>query len=221
MPRLIAAALLHDIGKAGDCITDVYALHKYAALGHRNHPRFSGSIIMGWIPYRLCGARHRESARILDFHDVLKELSVLQWKQEIAVIAFMHWELGDIDMKIQRGIPAKVALQEYMDLFIRYSQLVGVQPTLTVLKECILVSAADISASQFPRVAFGTEKTGICQTCRVDVVEWLCEYIAGHPGSVQPRYATSDAFRHYGMPNKLPAMREALVQTAKKNQITD
>jgi hypothetical protein len=158
----LAAALLHDIGKGGDCIRlcydqkcvyDVYAPHKYDGRGADVHPEFSADILTGSRPfYTQC----EPPSAPIDIQSVLKELGVYTPRDRAAVVlcGMLHWEFGKINFRGSTPVAQRVA--DYLQSFYTACQKTGLQPTETLLRTCIAVSCADIAAGSPRRLTCAT-----------------------------------------------------------------
>ena len=198
----VAAALLHDIGKGGDCIQsclasncffDLYAKEKYEHRDDRMHHEVGAEMIMGERPYYTtcaCGAGTEscKGEKTLNIHRILNELGVLDLRNEVAMVVAMHWEFGTIN------IPSETALADrytaYVDTFINVCRTFEVRPTLRLLCTCILVSCADISAGTGVRL----RASGLFNRVPDDI------------------YPSRDPWVAYDMVSKAPKYREGVIE---------
>lgn len=169
IPRLaIAGALVHDIGKAGDCervlskgrwYFDVYSEAKYNGRGDRVHPEFSADYISGKRKFfTTCqcksAAAHCRARRTIDPQLLLEELGVGDLRAEMVVVVQLHWEFGVINVGDAADVPQRCI--EYVDKFRKACAVNGVRPSLELLCTCILVSCADIAAGTSKRMRAGS-----------------------------------------------------------------
>lgn len=152
----MVSALLHDIGKGGDCIKycddhgvcwyDVYNTKRYLVGDTQKddgyHPTFSGQILMGKRPFYLSCSTHRRD--ILDIPDLIASLGAQVDPREVALASYMHWEVGRLNI----GKPEELTnrLRRWYDMFMISCARVGLVPTESLVRLCIVVAAADISA---------------------------------------------------------------------------
>ena len=149
----MVSALLHDIGKGGDCIKycddhDVcwYNTERYFAEGKQKddgyHLIFSGQILMGQRPFYLsCTIDSRD---VLDVPNLVASLGEQVDPREVALASYMYWEVGRLNI----GKPEEFTnrLRRWYDMFMISCARVGLVPTESLVRLCIVVAAADISA---------------------------------------------------------------------------
>jgi hypothetical protein len=169
-PRLaVAGALLHDIGKGGDCVQscidsqcflDTYSPSKYDGRPDGVHPDVGAGYIMGTSPYYLtCGVFDRD---VLDVDAVLRNLKVSRKKKEVALIVWMHWEFGKINIGAANDAARRA--NAYVATFLERCGIMQVNPTAKLMCTCILVACADIGAGTNTRLiqdGLATSVTGM------------------------------------------------------------
>jgi hypothetical protein len=157
VPRIaLASALVHDIGKGGDCIQscidgtcffDVYSPNKYGGRGDRAHVDVGAEIIMGVQPYyRDCGTFPKR----LDVRKMLAELDVADKQSEVAVVVAMHWEFGVLNIPSSETMQTR--FENYVLKFHTKCSQFDVSPSLELLCTCIVVACADIASGTGKRL---------------------------------------------------------------------
>jgi hypothetical protein len=150
----IVCAYFHDIGKGGDCITDMYSPNKYHGHGEHTHPKYSGCMILGKTDgicegkneYNICKNDKKESINI---NNLIKKLYPNVNIKVVALTAFMHWEFGKLN--IPNGELDK-KIEIYLNEFKDYCKICDLTPNVYLLKMCILIACADISAGSNKRL---------------------------------------------------------------------
>ncbi len=146
----IVAAFFHDIGKGGDCKTtcketcwhNMYASSKYNGRGDAVHPMYSGDMILGQIPFKLqCDKCNTDCELMINtlIKNTFKGVSV----EEVALAAYMHWEFGKLNFP-GKSLEQKVAI--YLNTFQEMCERVGLVPNEKLLRLCMAVACADITA---------------------------------------------------------------------------
>ena len=153
----IIAAFFHDIGKGGDCVKtcndkcwlDMYADTKYNSKGNAVHPKYSSDMILGNKMFRLRCDKNNCVGCELNIKTVLEnEFPDIDIK-EIALAAEMHWEFGKLN------IPGKLESEKidiYLTNFKHACEKCGVVPTEMLLRLCMAVACADITAGSNRRL---------------------------------------------------------------------
>jgi NAD-dependent dihydropyrimidine dehydrogenase PreA subunit len=164
MNTAIVSALLHDIGKAGDCNYNMYDPSKYDKQGEAHHPEYCGDMILGKRNFIIncneekclkCTSPNEECTEkcVLHIPTFIQEIDPNINIKHVAITAYMHWEFGVINRDIELnddGTPNLSDVREranvYIDEFKKVCNNVGITPTLQILKLCIAISCADITA---------------------------------------------------------------------------
>jgi hypothetical protein len=144
----IVSAFFHDIGKGGDCVIscgntcwlDMYANAKYNRKGDGIHPTYSGDMILGKIPF-IPSCIHKE--RTISIKTVIEKTYPDISIKEVALAAFMHWEFGKLNIP---GKPESEKISIYLKNFKESCDKCNLTPNDTLLRLCIAVACADISA---------------------------------------------------------------------------
>ena len=168
---LLVAAFFHDIGKAGDCIFNVYDELKYNSKGESEHMFYSSELIMGRLKFILdCQTYHKKE---LDIKELIKNIFKFNddYIKIIALTAYMHWEFGKLNIP---GNELIMKYSNYVDKFIlgfnlyfsdklskpfksikeinthlKLNQSIDI---IELLKCCIIISCADIASGTNLRV---------------------------------------------------------------------
>jgi hypothetical protein len=143
------AALFHDIGKGGDCTYDMYADGKYGpGKGDWAHPERCGDMILNGKPlYNIC-----RNGTVINNYNIKKYIKQIYPHvniNEIALAAYMHWEFGRINIP---GKEIGEKIKTYLQTFRKYCSKCNLRPSKPLLKLCIIVSCADISAGSSTRL---------------------------------------------------------------------
>jgi len=146
----LVAAFFHDIGKGGDCnVTcnensicwfDIYSNNKYDKKGDAVHPTYCSDVILGKIPF-IVDCSKNESIYINKL--IAKEYPTLNIN-EIALAALMHWEFGKLNM----GGDMEIKIKKYLDTFFESCTIININPSEKLLRLCIAVACADITAGR-------------------------------------------------------------------------
>jgi hypothetical protein len=154
----IISAFFHDIGKGGDCVKtcrdtcwlDMYAEKKYNGKGDAVHPTYSTDMILGNRMFRIncnkinCGADCEINIRTL-LENEFPDINI----KEVALAAEMHWEFGKLN------IPGKTEQEKiaiYLDNFKKSCVKCDLIPTEALLRLCMAVACADITAGSNVRL---------------------------------------------------------------------
>jgi len=144
----IVSAFFHDIGKGGDCVQscgnscwfDMYADTKYNSKGDGIHPTYSGDMILGKIPFiPNCQKKWFK----LNIKDILEKTYPDIPINEVALAAYMHWEFGKLNIP---GKPESEKVEIYLNNFKESCDKCDLTPNESLLRLCIAVACADISA---------------------------------------------------------------------------
>jgi hypothetical protein len=182
----IVSAFFHDIGKGGDCIHDMYSSDKYGKKGDSFHPNYSGKMILGKIKY-IIDCKTKESISIKDLiSNLYPSINI----NEVALAAFMHWEFGKLNIGNADILNERIDV--YIQTFKKYCEECNLKPSLKLLKLCIIVSCADISA--------GTN-----------------ERIKNEPYVSKRKYVSSDPWSAYGMDKKYLIYRKDVLNQFNKS----
>jgi hypothetical protein len=146
----IVAAFFHDIGKGGDCVKtckdtcwlNMYAAKKYNGKGNAIHPSYSGDMILGSIPFKLSCEQCNHNCEV-NIRDTIIEAFPDIPINEVALAAFMHWEFGKLNIP-GKSEEEKIAI--YLQNFKESCAKCGLTPSENLLKLCIAVACADITA---------------------------------------------------------------------------
>lgn len=146
----IVAAFFHDIGKGGDCETtcketcwhNMYASQKYNGKGDGVHPNYSGDMILGKIPFKLECDKCNTDCELM-INDLIAKTFAGVSVQEVALAAYMHWEFGKLNFP---GKSLEQKVQIYLDTFNEMCERVGLAPSVKLLRLCMAVACADITA---------------------------------------------------------------------------
>jgi len=146
----IVAAFFHDIGKGGDCVKtckdtcwlNMYAAKKYNGKGNAIHPSYSGDMILGSIPFKLSCEQCNHNCEV-NIRDTITEAFPDIPINEVALAAFMHWEFGKLNIP-GKSEEEKIAI--YLQNFKESCAKCGLTPSENLLKLCIAVACADITA---------------------------------------------------------------------------
>lgn len=151
---LIVSGFFHDIAKSGDCVEtcendvcwrDMYSDKKYGKSGDNNHPKWCGDVILGRTTY-LINCQNGEELSIPDLIEKNFDVDL----KEVALAAYMHWELGRIN--IVNEIPLEKKYKIYLQRFKKYCKLCNLDMTERRLRLCLAVGAADVSSATNFRV---------------------------------------------------------------------
>ena len=144
----IVSAFFHDIGKGGDCVKscgnacwfDMYSDVKYNRKGDGIHPTYSGDMILGKILFVPNCLKKELSINIKDIIEkTYPDISI----NEVALAAYMHWEFGKLNIT---GKPDSEKVEIYLKNFKESCEKCNLTPNETLLRLCIAVACADISA---------------------------------------------------------------------------
>ena len=156
----VIAAFFHDIGKGGDCLYNVYNIDKYNKEGDRFHPEYCMKMIIGEINYYLNCKDNKPVNNGLEIN--IKELLKGLFNftdleiQIIALISYMHWELGELNRGGTAEDYSKTFILGFNTVFktvysnindiYKYLKNKNLIDLLDLLRLCILISCADITA---------------------------------------------------------------------------
>ena len=150
---LLLAGFLHDVGKAGDCIFDMYSKHKYHGdeKGDAVHPQHCGEMLLGHTAFHYGCGRKAKGQMVQKFKIRPK---IKSWFPQhrftrrdlntLALAAFMHWEFGRLN--IEKREWGQITNEEYVTTFKAECARCNLAPTTELLQMCIIVSCTDISA---------------------------------------------------------------------------
>jgi len=131
----------HDIGKGGDKIYDIYRKNKYGKNREDDyHPVVCGDIILK--PGKKYDSELKKVLKkiLSEFKDPVLTRKIL------ALCAFTHWELGKLNMPVDKGgITAKQYIKLVCDK-IKKLKIKGIDKVI-LIKLCMVCSCADIAAA--------------------------------------------------------------------------
>lgn len=143
------AALLHDVGKAGDCVFDTAQAGKYGpGTTAKAHVVRGGDLLMGRAPYVI----ECSSGVSVDLVQMVRESHPSLDPRRLAVTSYMHYDFG-----LLRG-QGDHAFEDYVLKFRTTCKDCGLRPSLSLLKLSIAVSCADIAGASGKRLEGPKEK---------------------------------------------------------------
>lgn len=150
----IIAAFFHDIGKGGDCNQtcyeknicwfDMYSSSKYDKKGETAHPIYCCDMILGKRPF-IVNCSNNEKIyinKVIGYE--FPRINI----NEIALAALMHWEFGKLNMIGDN----ETKIKNYLDTFFDSCKIIQITPSIKLLKLCIAVACADITAGTNKRL---------------------------------------------------------------------
>ena len=146
----VVSAFFHDIGKGYDCVFNTYSPKKYNGRGDGDHPAFSGDVILGKIPFKVCSCTNREINMKVFINENFPSIDV----DAVAMCAYMHWQFGLLNMPDKQS-DASVdnyttylnKLVVYINKFIEYCTMLRIKDTLKLLKLCMVIACADVAGT--------------------------------------------------------------------------
>ena len=146
----VVSAFFHDIGKGYDCVFNTYSPKKYNGRGDGDHPEFSGDVILGKIPFKICSCTNREINMKVFINENFPSIDV----DAVAICAYMHWQFGLLNMPDKQS-DASVdnyttylnKLVMYINKFIEYCTMLRIKDTLKLLKLCMVIACADVAGT--------------------------------------------------------------------------
>jgi hypothetical protein len=147
----LIAAFFHDIGKAGDCIYDLYDLHKYASKGDSVHPLYSRKYIMGQYKYELCDGTATVS--FFDIKSLVERLIEAAgipsnggfYVKAVALTAALHWDFGQINIGKDEEVPQRIDV--YINRFVDECKQLQLTPSEWLLRLAMVVACADLKGA--------------------------------------------------------------------------
>ena len=137
----VLCAFFHDIGKGYDCLFNMYDSQKYDKKGDHVHPDYCGDVILGKIELQKCDGTGKKIN--------IKEFFTTNFNhydiKHIALTAYMHWEFGKLNIGDDEYLSFRVF--GYLHTFFQTCLKLELDPTEYLLKLCIAVACADITAS--------------------------------------------------------------------------
>lgn len=139
------AALLHDVGKGGDCVRsctidgcwkDVYSPLK----NPDNHPTRCGDIIMGRAKY-VINCQTRETFDLNRY--IITQFPNIDVRR-IGVAVYAHSDLGPVNMPPYDMGSMVEKYIAYLNKFYDHCEKCGIEPSESLLRLCLAVQAADI-----------------------------------------------------------------------------
>jgi len=146
----LVSAFAHDLGKGGDCIYDMYSDTKYNKQGDRSHPTNCGDVLAGTAKFFACNGATKGAQ--IDVRKTISEAFPKVNINEVALAAYMHWELGTINAA-KTDAEKDAAVKNYLRNFKNYVSIVNLKPSKKLLRLCLAVSCADIAGSNPVRVS--------------------------------------------------------------------
>ena len=195
----VLSAFFHDIGKASDCVYDMYSNEKYEGKGEQVHPEHSGDIIMGTRELKNC--EKNISINLIKLISNFPNVNIV----DIALSAYMHWEFGRINIPLDKHIvfyteeeKLEYKYSRYFSTFMDYVNKLNISPIksnlLYLLKLCIIVSCADIAAGSNVRLKLDFSNI------------------------VRPqKYPSNDPWVRFNMQNNYISYREGLIKYFEKH----
>ena len=153
----VVSAFFHDIGKGGDCVSscrnscwhDMYADKKYNGKGDGVHPTYSGDVILGKRMFKLNCDEKCTSGCEINIKEVLESSFPDIPVNKIALAAIMHWEFGKLNIP---GKSETEKIEIYLSSFKESCEKCHLVPSEELLRLCIAVACADISAGSNRRL---------------------------------------------------------------------
>jgi hypothetical protein len=132
--ELIITAFLHDIGKAGDKVTSYYS--------KPSHPSDGAKMLMGQKRYITINDEN------INLDNVLREVNLIDKKQEISCLIRGHWDFGDCLRRIKSERDVDEATTIYISTINKYMKEFGLdydkENTLLFFNKQIIISFSDI-----------------------------------------------------------------------------
>jgi len=152
----VVSAFFHDIGKGGDCVKtckdscwlNMYSAKKYNGQGNAIHPTYSGDMILGTKLFKLSCQQCNHDCEV-NIKEVIENAFPDIMIREVALAAFMHWEFGKLNIP-GKSEEEKIAI--YLKNFKESCEKCELTPTDNLLRLCIVVACADITAGSNRRL---------------------------------------------------------------------
>lgn len=168
MTQTLIAAFLHDIGKAGDCIYDVYDPTKDARTTHQIR---GAEMLLGKTPFFTFCPSKSQFITPIEWKEIFSQLDpqkqdpkrfTNKYIREVAFAVYMHWEFGRLNIGAADNIVItrkvlKRRVEKYLQVFqkgLRFCNLTRTKRNhsifnqrLYLLRLCLAVSTADIAGS--------------------------------------------------------------------------
>ena len=144
---IILSGFLHDIGKGGDRIFDMYHKQKYNGEGDTAHPKFCMDLLLD--PGK--SYNHQLSTELNQIMALFKNPKIC--KLVLAVCAATHWEFGKLNKPLQYG---GIQPKKYLNIIQNKLHIIKDRLDIEVITEdsfrtivdiCMLVSCSDIISS--------------------------------------------------------------------------
>ena len=146
----IICAFFHDIGKGQDCIFNMYSSDKYDKRSDSVHPEYCGDVILGKKNIRKCKSSDSALDEYININNLLKTEFPNININIVAITAYMHWEFGKLN--IGKDEDLHVRLNTYMQTLYKNCNENNILFNMDILKYCIAISCADITASTNKRL---------------------------------------------------------------------
>lgn len=176
----IVATFFHDVGKAGDCIYscnerecwyDMYNADKYNKQGDWDHPNRCGDVILGLQPFfKTCdGTTGTSELKIPNLlHNCFPNVN----QRVVALAAYMHWEFGKLNIPdSKKKLHDKI--KTYLETFKISCKRCQISPSVELLKLCILVACADITAGTNVRLLHEIHGIAPCPRSYIGKDPWV------------------------------------------------
>jgi hypothetical protein len=118
----------------------MYANAKYKGKGDGIHPSYSGDMILGKMSFM---PNCQNKGIQINIKDIIEKTYPDISVNEVALAAYMHWEFGKLNIP---GKPEAEKIDIYLKNFINSCINCNLTPNENLLRLCIAVACADISA---------------------------------------------------------------------------
>lgn len=142
----VLCAFFHDIGKGYDCIFGMYDDKKYDKKGDHVHPEYCGDVILGKIDLQKCDGKGGK----INIRNFIEKNFKNHNVNHIALTAYMHWEFGKLNNGPKKDLIFRVF--GYLNTFFQTCLKLGIEHSEKLLKLCIAIGCADITASTNKRL---------------------------------------------------------------------
>jgi len=147
---LLVTTFFHDLGKAGDCIYNVYDKTKYGGKEDTIHPYYSGDYVLRKRKFMAAPCK----GHTLNIPKIIKSIDPKIDIREVGFCSYMHWEFGKINAgwsKTSFALPVpKPLISDYYKKVKEFIPMVGdrLKPSKELIKLCIAVACADVAGSR-------------------------------------------------------------------------
>lgn len=163
----VVAAYYHDIGKGGHCKRREGPNHEYwydvYSMDDSKHPDFGAEMVLGWREYHLCTCRSTIQSCTQDISAIIGASFPRVNLHNVAVAIAIHWDFGWINIpspEVTRSDKVRMYVAKFRQKCTEY----GARPSVGLLKLCIAVSCADISAGMPSRIKPTLRRLGLDPT---------------------------------------------------------